>query len=124
MKKPVSVSFTMLCAPNPSATPAIPALAKNGPSGTSRLSSTISTAIVQTIARAVADRAPVSVAIRWRLSSWVRFGVPSSLRRNRATAILTAIVMMRAVASVTRTERPQSSNHDWSTPVCPSMPSI
>ena len=36
MKNPVSVSFTMLCAPNPSATPTIPALAMNGASGTSR----------------------------------------------------------------------------------------
>ena len=36
MKNPVSVSLTMLCAPNPSATPAIPALAMNGARGTSR----------------------------------------------------------------------------------------
>ena len=40
MKNPESVSRTIDCAPNPSATPATPALAKNGPSGTSSFPST------------------------------------------------------------------------------------
>src|ERR671919_1727112 len=110
MKNPDSVSRTIDCAPKPSATPAIPALAKNGPSGTWNLSSTRRTARTQISTSPTADSAPVSVAMRWRLISCVRLGLPSSLRRNRRTTSCRAIVTRMATPTMMRRGRPYSSN--------------
>src|SRR3712207_8684298 len=66
MKNPDRVSRTMLCAPNPSATPATPALASSGARFTFRLLSTSRNASVQIATTALVDSALVRVEARRR----------------------------------------------------------
>src|SRR5581483_1916736 len=79
-EEPRRVSRTRLCAPKPSATPATPAEVRSGASGTSSSPRTRRIPIAQMSTTKVADSACASVAARWRFSSWVRLGLPSSLR--------------------------------------------
>ena len=64
MKNPESVSFTMFCAPKPSATPATPALASSGPRLKLNSPSTIRIASTQITTISAVDRAPVKVVAR------------------------------------------------------------
>src|SRR6266511_3691349 len=110
MKNPDKVSLTRLWAPKPSATPATPALARNGARGTSRVPRTRRTAIAQMITTTAVDRAWARVVARWRFSSWVRLGLPSSLRRNRRTRNRVTMDTTIATTTIAMTLTPLLSN--------------
>src|SRR6266498_2108269 len=110
MKNPDRVSLTRLWAPKPSATPATPALARNGARGTSRVPRTRRTAIAQMTTTTAVDRAWARVVARWRFSSWVRLGLPSSLRRNRDRKSVVTMDTTIATTTIAMTLTPLLSN--------------
>ena len=85
MKNPESVSRTIVCAPNPSATPAIPAVASSGPRFTPIDVRIISTTTLQTTIWNVLSSRFATVARRRACRSFSR-SVPSASSAARSSS--------------------------------------